>query len=198
MRRAPSKTFPIHQHAIENLQFIRDTMERASSFTAVPGWGGFWIGVTAACAAVLARRQKTSQEWLAIWLLEGLLALAIGVFSLHRKALKSGTNLLSLPARRFWLSFAPPLLTGALLTLVHSGKNQFDLLPGIWLTLYGVGVITGGAFSVRIVPAMGMGFVGLGAISFFAPPAWGNWFLLAGFGGLHMAFGILIARRYGG
>jgi hypothetical protein len=110
----------------------------------------------------------------------------------------AGSELLSSPARKFALSFAPPLLAGALLTSVLSAKAQYELLPGLWLMLYGTGVVTGGAFSVRIVPVMGMCFTGLGAVCLFAPPAWGNWFLMAGFGGLHIVFGILIARRYGG
>ncbi|MBL8231827.1 MAG: hypothetical protein JNL98_25240 [Bryobacterales bacterium] len=198
MQPASNKAVPIHQHALDNLQFIRDTMERASAFTAVPGWGGFSMGVTAIAAAVVAAQQPTSHGWVATWLIEALVALGIGIYSLHRKAVAAGSELLSSPARKFSLSFAPPLLTGALLTLVLYSKNQFDLLPGLWLMLYGTGVVTGGAFSVRIVPVMGMCFVGLGAVSFFAPPAWGNWLLLAGFGGLHIVFGILIARRYGG
>lgn len=198
MQPARNKAVPIHEHALENLQFIRDTMERASAFTAVPGWGGFLMGVTAVVAAVIASQQSTSQGWVAVWLTEALVALGIGIFSMHRKAIAVGSELLSSPARKFALSFAPPLLAGALLTSVLYAKGQNDLLPGLWLMLYGTGVVTGGAFSVRIVPVMGICFVGVGAVCLFAPPAWGNWFLLAGFGGLHIVFGFLIARRYGG
>jgi hypothetical protein len=198
MQPARNKAIPIHEHAIENLQFIRDTMERASAFTAVPGWGGFIMGLTAIGAALLAAQQSTTQGWVAVWLTEALIAIGIGVFSMYRKAVAAGSELLSSPARKFALSFAPPLLAGALLTSVLSAKAQYELLPGLWLMLYGTGVVTGGAFSVRIVPVMGMCFTGLGAVCLFAPPAWGNWFLMAGFGGLHIVFGILIARRYGG
>lgn len=189
---------PIHQHAIENLQFIRDTMERAASFTAVPGWGGLAIGLTAFCAALLAMRQTDTEKWLSIWLIEALLAVAVGLYSLHRKAVAGGSSVTAQPARKFALSFVPPLFAGAVLTGVLFPAGQARLLPGLWLLLYGTGVMTGGAFSVRIVPAMGACFAGLGVVCLFSPAAWGDWFLLAGFGVLHMLFGFFIARRYGG
>lgn len=189
---------PIHQHALENLKFIRDTMERASPFTAVPGWGGLAMGLTALVAAIVAAFQTDTQTWLAVWLIEAFVAIGIGCYSMHRKSVAAGEPLLSGPARKFALSFAPPLLAGALLTGVLYTKGQAELLPGLWLILYGTGVITGGAFSVRLIPVMGASFVGLGAVCLFSPPAWGNWFLLAGFGAMHMLFGLVIARRYGG
>ncbi|MCC6392142.1 MAG: hypothetical protein IT167_16195 [Bryobacterales bacterium] len=195
---ARSKPVPIQQHALDNLRFIRETMERTSSFTAVPGWGGVAMGATAVVAAILAGFQADTQRWLSIWLLEALLAIGIGIFSMHRKAVEGGSTVFSAPARKFALSFAPPLLAGCILTGALFPVGQARLLPGLWLLLYGTGVMTGGAFSVRIVPAMGACFVGLGAVCLFSPESWGNWFLLAGFGVLHMVFGVLIARRYGG
>ncbi|MCC6345379.1 MAG: hypothetical protein IT166_24470 [Bryobacterales bacterium] len=189
---------PIHQHALDNLRFIRETMERTSSFTAVPGWGGVAMGVTASLAAILAGLQADSERWLSIWLIEALLAIGIGVYSMHRKAVRGGSTVFSAPTRKFALSFAPPLLAGCILTGALFPAGQARLLPGLWLLLYGTGVMTGGAFSVRVVPAMGACFAGLGAVCLFSPEAWGNWFLLAGFGVLHMIFGAWIARRYGG
>lgn len=189
---------PIHQHALDNLQFIRETMERASSFTAVPGWGGVIMGISAIIAAISASAQKDAHGWLSTWLIEALIGLGIGTYSMWRKASSAGAPLLTGPARKFGLSFAPPVVGGALLTLALASAGQYRLMPGVWLLMYGIGVTTGGAFSVRVVPVMGMCFSGLGVVCLFSPPAWGNWFLLAGFGVLHTIFGALIARRYGG
>ena len=187
----------LHSHAMDNLRLIRETMERAGSFTAVPGWGGVAIGVSALAAAI-ASRQLTLERWLATWLLEAALAMLLAVLAIKRKANAAKGPLLSAPARRFVLSFAPPLLVGGLLTAVLYRAGLPAAIPGAWLLLYGTGVVTGGAFSVRVVPVMGLCFMSLGAVALFSPFAWGTAFLAAGFGGLHIVFGIIIARRYGG
>lgn len=188
----------LHDRAMDNLRFIRDAMERAGRFTAVPGWGQVAVGVTALVAAWVAARQPTPLAWLTVWLGEGLLALAIGTITLARKARAVDNALLSGPGRRFGLSFLPPMVVGGLLTFALYFAGQQRLIPATWLLLYGTGVITGGAFSVRIVPVMGLSFFALGVAALLAPAQWGNAFLAAGFGGLHIVFGSIIARRYGG
>lgn len=194
----PVKQVGIHTHAMDNLRYIRETMERAGSFTAVPGWGGVAMGVTALAAGLLALRQPTAERMLAIWIGSAVVALMIGLLAMRLKSLRAGAPLISTPARKFALGSSPPLLAGALLTVVLLGTGTLDPIPGMWLLLFGAGVVSGGAFSVRPVPAMGVCFMLAGAAALFSPPAWGNWFLMAGFGGLHIVFGILIARRYGG
>jgi hypothetical protein len=183
---------------MDHLQYIRETMEGATAFTAVPGFGGIGMGATALFAALVAAHQPTTERWLAVWLAEGVAALAIGIYAMARKARGVETSLLSRPGRKFALGLAPPMLAAALLTVPLYSAGLSGLLPGVWLLLYGVGVVAAGAFSVKVVPAMGFCFACLGAIALFSPAAYGNWFLAAGFGGLHTIFGILIARRYGG
>ncbi|MBI3427053.1 MAG: hypothetical protein HY011_29340 [Acidobacteria bacterium] len=183
---------------MDNLRFIRETMERATSFTAVPGWGGVFIGMTALAATAVAVQQRTTRAWLLTWLVEALLALAVGGWAMQHKARAAESTVLSGPGRKFALSLLPPLLAGALLSVVLYRAHVFFALPGLWLLMYGTGVVTGGAFSVRIVPVMGLCFMALGIVALTAPAAYGNWFMAAGFGGLHIIFGIIIARRYGG
>lgn len=195
---ARPKPVPIHHHAMENLRYIRETMERASSFTAVPGYGGVAVGITALIAGAAAHMQRDSRRWLTIWLMEGLVALLIGAFSMQRKAAAAGSSVVSAPARKFALSFIPPLVAGGILTATLFPAGHVSLLPGIWLLLYGTGVMTAGAFSIPVVPAMGASFAALGTLCLVAPAAWNDFFLLAGFGVLHVVFGMVIARRYGG
>jgi hypothetical protein len=183
---------------MDNLRFIRETMERASAFTAVPGWGQFAIGVTALFATLVASQQNSFEAWLAIWLAEAVISLAIAGWTMYRKARASATPLLSQPGRKLVINFSPPMFVGALLTVVFYRAGLSGMLPGLWLLLYGTGIVTGGAFSVRPVPVMGLCFMLVGAGALFCPPAWGNAFMAAGFGALHIIFGLHIARRYGG
>lgn len=198
IRSASKEPLELHARAMDNLRFIRETMERAGSFTAVSGWGQVAIGVSALLAAWVASLQPTPAWWLAIWMGEALLSLAIGVGTGAWKAHEAGMPLLSGPGRKFALSLAPPLVAGALLTVVLFQGGLIGLLPGVWMLLFGVGVVTAGAFSARIVPVMGCAFMLLGAIALFAPHGWGNVLMAVGFGGLHLVFGAVIAWRYGG
>ena len=189
---------PLHDRALDNLRYIRQTMERAGSFTAVPGWGQAAVGATALVAALLAARQPTPELWLATWLGEAVVALAIGGSTMVRKAFAVNDPLLSGPGRRAGLSLLPPMVAGGLLTVALSRAGLWHALPGTWLLLYGTGFVTGGAFSVRIVPVMGVCFMTVGAVALLGPATWGNWLMAAGFGGLHIVFGTIIARRHGG
>jgi hypothetical protein len=181
-----------------DLRFIRDTMERSASFTAIPGWGQVVLGLTALAAAWLAARQSSSAAWLKVWLSEAFLAALIGFLSMRWKANRRGLPLFTGPGRKVALGLFPPLIAGAFLTfLLHRARLDSALAPA-WLLLYGAGIITGGAYSVSIVPVMGLCFMATGALAVVAPATWANYFLAAGFGGLHILFGFLIARRHGG
>jgi hypothetical protein len=195
VRREP---IPIDARAADHLRYIRETMESAAEFTAVPGWGGVAMGITAVAAALVAARQRTPRGWLAIWLAEAFVAVAIAAPAAATKARRANSRLFSGPGRKFVLSFAPPIVVGALLTLALFQSGAFSALPGVWLLLYGTAIVTGGAFSVRAVPVMGLCLMALGAGALFAPAAWGNVFMAAGFGLVQIGFGVCIALRYGG
>jgi hypothetical protein len=194
----PDEPPALHERAMDNLRYIRETMERATAFTGISGWGEVAIGATALVASVLAANQSTFKFWLAVWIAEGLISLLIAGWSMDRKARAAKMPLVSGPGRKAVFSLSPPMIAGGLLTLVLMRAGQTNAIPGTWLLLYGTGVITGGMFSVGVVPIMGLCFMALGASALFAPPAFANWFLAAGFGGLHVVFGVIIARKYGG
>jgi hypothetical protein len=197
---APQNDEPpaLHERAMDNLKYIRETMERATAFTAISGWGQVAIGITALASSFVSAQQKTFKAWLAVWVAEALIALLIAGWSMDRKARAARMPLLSGPGRKVAFSLSPPIFAGAIVTVVLYRSGLTNAIPGLWLLLYGTGVVTGGMFSVSAVPIMGLCFMALGAAALFSPLEFMNWFMAAGFGGLHIVFGVLIARRYGG
>lgn len=184
--------------AAEHLRYIREMMARSSAFTAVPGWGSVAVGATAVGAAVVAAQMPTAAAWLAVWIGEAALALTLGALLLVRKARRGGVPLRSGAGRKYVLSLLPPLVAGALLTFALAQHGQHALLPPLWLLLYGAGTMTGGAFSVRPVPLMGLAFMAAGVLALLLPAAWADALLGIAFGGFHLGFGLWIARAHGG
>src|SRR5450755_2118447 len=197
-RKTARPSAPIASSALDDLRVIRQTMERSSAFTAVPGWGFCAMGATALIAASIALRQTASDRWLAVWLAEALIAATIALVTMHNKATRQRTGVLSIPGRRLFIGLLPALAAGGLLTVALMWSGPLRLIPGVWLVLYGVAVMQAGAFSVRAVPAMGAAFVLLGAVALPLPWRWANLLLAAGFGLLHIGFGAFIARRHRG
>jgi hypothetical protein len=186
------------EHAEESLQFIRRTMERSSTFTAVPGLGGAGMGAIGLAAAGLAASQSSADRWLVVWLLAAAVAMAIGVITMWRKAARIGAPLTGAVGRRFAMSLAAPLVAGAALTWGVWMRDDWPLMPPVWLLLYGTGLLAGGAYSVAAVRLLGLAFMALGVVALATPSTWGNVWLGSGFGGLQLVFGLYIAKRHGG
>lgn len=193
-----SDPLPIHEHALHNLRYIREAMERAGAFTSIPGWGGVVVGITAIAAAGIAPRLGDAQSWLLAWLAEAVIAAAIASVAMIRKAHRAHVSFRGAPARRFFCSYFAPIVAGAVLTFFFARHGWFAALPAMWLLLYGASFVASGAYSIPVVPVMGVCFMILGLVACFVPFAAANALLGAGFGGLHVIFGIRIARSYGG
>jgi hypothetical protein len=157
-----------------------------------------FLGVTALAAAFLARTVSSQVTWVLLWLGEAALAGLISLVAMVKKTGSLAKLAASIPARKCALSLVPPLAAGAVLTVIMMEQHLYGVLPGMWLMLYGVAIITGGAFSVRVIPVMGICFAVFGTVALAMPAIWANGVMAAGFGGLHIVFGTLIARRHGG
>lgn len=183
---------------MDDLRFIRKTMERAGAFTAIPGWGGVAIGIVALPAAYIASRQPTEARWLATWLITAAVAAAIAAGTMSLKAKRARIPLSTGPGRKFFASFFPPVAAAIALTAALFAHGAWTLLPGLWMLSYGAAIITAGSFSVKIVPIMGIAFMIAGVAALATPPEWIDAWMAAGFGALHIIFGFLIARSHGG
>ena len=188
----------LHGRAMDNLEFIRDTMQSSTEFTAVPGYGGVWMGVTAILAAVIANMQPTKELWFFMWIIEAFVAVSVGFLLMWIKSKNVETSLTSRPAKKFALGFSPSIIAAIILTSLFVFKGFIDFLPSVWLTLYGTAVVSGGAYSVRVVRIKGWIFIVLGAVSVFVPAIYGNWLMGLGFGILNVIFGLIIAKKHGG
>ena len=194
-----SERVALHEQALHNIRYIRDAMERASAFTSIPGWGGLAIGVTAIATAIYSERFALQPRlWVMTWLAEAVLAVTIAAITMIAKARRANVSFTATPARRFFISYSAPLIAGALITLALVRASMFSPLPAVWLLLYGTSFISSGAFSIRVVPVMGICFMILGIIACFVPLSIGNILMGVGFGALHITFGYIIARSYGG
>jgi hypothetical protein len=188
------------EHALDNIRFIRKAMERAGSFTSIPGWGGVGVGVSAIISTGVAQQflGRSLRMWLATWLAEAFVAAAIGFGAMAIKARRSEEAFMSGASRRFFISYFAPLVAGAVLTFALVRVESYAAIPAAWLLLYGTAFVSSGAFSIRVIPMMGIAFMLLGVLAALVPLGASNIILGAGFGGLHIIFGLIIARSYGG
>lgn len=188
----------IGDRAIDNLRFIRETMERSTVFTSVPGYGGALMGATAIVAAYVAHIQPAIRDWLIVWLTEAVLAFLIGLLSMSQKAKIANTSLLANPARKLWMNALPPMLCAVFITLGLWRFGHFEMMIPTWILCYGAAVVCGGAHSVKPVPVMGWCFIAIGAAVLWLPSNLQSLMMAISFGVLHIVFGIIIGRRYGG
>jgi hypothetical protein len=187
----------LDRQAADSIAFIRHTMARSASFTAVPGWGGVAMGTVGLLAAAVASRAD-AMAWLAIWLGAAAVAVPVGFVAMIGKAHRHAVPLWSPAGRRFAQGFLPSIAAAAILTIVLVREQRFDLLPAMWLLLYGAGVMAGGSASVATLAWTGATFMACGLGAGLTPASWGDAWLGAGFGIAHIAFGFIIARKHGG
>ena len=193
----PSNSIVDHQ-AENQLRYIRDVMSRATTFTAVPGKGMVLMGIIAVAASVVALNSIGTNIWIVAWLGAVLVAPVIGFVALVRKARRTGTSLRSGVGQKFIVSFSSCMVVGLALSIGVWRVDQVALLPAIWMLMYGAGTVTGGALSIKVIPLMGTLFIVFGVGALFTSPFWGNVLMAVTFGGLHLIFGSIIARYYGG
>ena len=185
------------EHAKQTLDFIRQTMESSTNFTAVSGWGLVAVGALGLAASWFAVRLGEPAA-LTVWLPTAVISVLVSMAFNARKAKGLDVPLWSGSLRKVAWVMAPALVAGAMLTLaLREQLANHSILPGVWLSLYGAGVTAGGTFSVKAIRWMGMLDLALGA-AVLMRPEYSTLFLATGFGVLHIACGLYVVRRHGG
>ena len=189
---------PIDSGALENLRYIRSTIEAADTFTTVPGYGCIAMGVTALVAVGVESIPQLTPYWLGIWVAAAIVACATALWFMEQKARAQGLSLRRAVARRFFMTLAPAFVAGAILTAALAGNIDRELMTGMWLLLYGTGLAACGLFAIRAVSTAGLAFMALGTATLWLPPGSAHIVLALGFGGIHLALGANIVRHHGG
>jgi hypothetical protein len=192
------KPTPIDSGALENLRYIRSTIEAAHTFTTVPGYGCIAMGITALIAVGLESIPALAPHWLGVWVGAAIVACGSALWFMEQKARAQGLSLRRAVARRFFMTLAPAFLSGAILTAVLAGQVDRETVTGMWLLLYGAGLAACGQFSIPAVFTAGIAFMGLGTATLWLPPGSAPIVLALGFGGIHLALGTTIVRHHGG
>jgi hypothetical protein len=188
-----SNTVHLDSHALATLRYIRASMEGAASFV-VPGSAGIALGFIGIVAAGLSLAPALHEHWFEIWLIASITAAAAGSVLLLRESSLRGLQLLGTPIRRFALCLLPSLTAGIVLTAVHWSSRNMHAIPGTWLLLYGCALISASTVTTRTIGLLGALFAALGLMAFILPDSLQMPMLGAGFGGLHIVFGIIIGR----
>ena len=193
----PDPHVELHTHAMDNLRFIRETMEQAGSFTAVAGLGRLCHGCTARWRP-LPRRPSIQCGGLATVWSPGVCLPSRWARRPQYKARAAHVSLLSGPARKFALSFAPPLLVGALSHRARLSGAPARPSPAC-------GCSSTAPASSPAGPSRSASSPSWACVSW----RWARWPCSARWPGeplswppdsadLHMIFGMIIARRFGG
>ncbi len=195
---SPHEPESVQERAVEHLRVIREAMDRASTFTSVPGAALVAMGLSTLATAALAARAPGDVAWIAVWITEAVLAAALGLAGIAYKARRQGIRPWRRSVSSFLRAFVPPVAAAVPLTAALALRGDTTLVPAIWLLTYGAGVTAGGVFSVPAVRVMGLAFLVAGSAALLAPAAARDIVLVLGFGGLHAVFGAWIAWRYDG
>ncbi len=198
-------------HALADIRDIRSMMERSTRFLSLSGWSGVWAGCTALVSAGIAwqmhlpyffYRDVRPARWegVAPFVLLGaatfLVALVGAYYFTWRKASASGQKMWTRPARELMTQVAIPIIIGGIFCLSFLYEGLYTYLAPACLAFYGLALINGSKYTLTEIRWLGYCELLLGCIALFVP-YYGLAFLAAGFGLLHIIYGIVMWNKYG-
>jgi len=200
----------------DELKTIRKFMEESTKFLSLSGLSGVFPGIFAIAGAFIAwllildkgnftyemynslpREATAALRWKMILdaLSVLLLSLTAAFYFSFRRANKSGISFWTPASKRLLHNLFIPLITGGIFALILMIQNDIQLIIPVFLVFYGLALINAGKFTYNEVFYLGIFEIITGLISAFFP-AQGLIFWILGFGILHIAYGLLVYRRY--
>lgn len=195
--------------ARDHLRVIRQTMERSTQYSTLSGWSGILIGIVAIVGVYLTRSMLGGQPVAIqtvrdaaprlglLWATALVLSVAIEFLYNKRRATRVGKRVVSRLGAHILLAALPAFLACGVLTAFFYEHNLLPYILGIWMLCYGLAICAVGLFSARPVTYLGSAFVVSGAITMLAPLTIHLYMMALTFGGFHIIYGIVMARRHG-
>lgn len=201
----------------EDIQAIREIMERSSKFMLLNSWAGFFAGTCALIGAavawfgVLDAGALHYDEFLcsvggspvnsvtiglgSVALVVLLLAGVAAFWFSYRKAQKAGQKFWTTSTRRVLAHLLIPIVSGGIFVLILVSRNQIDLVASAMLIFYGLALVNAGKFTSGEIHYLGMAEIAVGLLAgVFA--SFGLVFWAIGFGLLHLVYGVVMWVRY--
>ncbi len=200
----------------EDLQAIREIMERSSKFLSLSGLSGIFAGACALVGAAIAwffiLDAGHAQDHAYMFVPDGLAnamgyylaldaVLVLGcaflgaVYFSQRRAKKAGQLLWTHSTRRLLVHLLIPLVSGGIFTLILVFRNEWELVASVMLIFYGLSLVNAGKFTLGEIHYLGLTEIVLGILAgVFANL--GLLFWTIGFGLTHLIYGAVMYYRY--
>ena len=200
----PFATAPLEE-ARENLRVIRQTMERSTKYSTLSGISGVLVGLAGIAGVVAtwvlgpgAAIYHHPLRLASIWIVTLFTAIGIDLICNKRRAARVGKHIVSSLGAHIVLAALPAFFAAGILTYFFFQHHLLIYLWGVWMLCYGLAICAVGLFSVRPATYLGSAFVIAGAATLLMPAVPYHLIMMAvTFGGFHILYGVLMARRHG-
>lgn len=188
--------------AAQNLESIRILMERTGRYSNFSAVSAATAGTLAIAAAAVCRWREISFDvphpwWklIALWAAVFAVAFLQNLFWTWVHARRRGERVWTHLTRAMTMAVLPGFFTGGVLTGFAIVERRLDMLPGIWMLMYGTAVLGAALFAGRNLKIFGALFLLMGAFTIHWRQ-YGVEMMAASFGLLHLGLGLLIAWKF--
>lgn len=184
------------EHAEHTLETIRTLMERSQRYEHISGYSGLVAGAVTILGSIVLRLGLLPlaypADFIVVWSAVFGVAFASHLVLTFGRARQRGEPVWSRQARTVLLAVLPAFSAALIITAVICRFGRLDLLPALWLTLYGCGALATSFFAPRSIAWLGGACFLLGAFSLLAPHTYPILTMAIGFGATHIGFGVAV------